>query len=187
MLYTREPLLYKVIRIMKKKMTVIAAVALVAIVAAPAPAYRDMRMGYGSGPGNVEDIAAERGLDLTAEQKEKINTLREAHLKDLRPLQDQLFAKSRELKDLWLAKMPDRESILTLQREVQALRNQLMEKLTTYRLDAWQLLTSEQQVKVRLHGPDRRPARIGGPGMMGGPERGREMRGPVSPPAGVAP
>jgi Spy/CpxP family protein refolding chaperone len=172
---------------MTKKMTVFAVIALAVIIAAPAMAYRDMRVGYGSGPGNVEDIAAERGLDLTAEQKEKINTLRETHLKDVRPLQDQLFVKSRELKDLWLAKTPDRESILALQKEVQALRNQLMEKLTTYRLDAWQLLTSEQQTKVRQHGPERRPLWMGGPGMMGGPERDRETRGPLPPPAGVAP
>ena len=128
-----------------------------------------------------------RGLDLTAEQKEKINTLREAHLKDVKPLQDQLYVKSRELKDLWLAKTPDRESILTLQREVQALRNQLMDKLTTYRLDAWQLLTPEQQAKVRPYGPERRPPRVRGPGMMGDHENGRGMRGPMPPPAGVAP
>jgi Spy/CpxP family protein refolding chaperone len=160
---------------------------LAAIIAVPGMAHREMRAGYGSGPGNVEDIAAERGLDLTAEQKEKINTLREAHLKDLRPLQDQLFIKSRELKDLWLAKTPDRESILMLQREVQALRNRLVEKLTTYRLDAWQLLTPEQQVKIRPHGPARGPARIGRPGMMGDHENGRGMRGPMPSPAGVAP
>jgi Spy/CpxP family protein refolding chaperone len=172
---------------MKKRMTVVTVIALAVIVAAPAMAYRDIRVGYGSGPGNVEDIAAERGLDLTAEQKEKINTLRELHLKDVRPLQDQLFVKSRELKDLWLAKTPNRENILTLQKEVQTLRNQLMEKLTTYRLDAWQLLTPEQQAKVRPHGPDRRPARIRGPGMMGDHENGQGMRGPMLPPAGVAP
>jgi Spy/CpxP family protein refolding chaperone len=174
---------------MKKRMTAVVVIALAVIAAAPAMAYRDMRVGYGSGPGNVEDIAAERGLDLTAEQKEKINTLREAHLKDVRPLQDQLYVKGRELKDLWLAKTPDRESILTLQREVQALRNQLMDKLTTYRLDVLQLLTPEQQAKVRPYGPERRPPRMGGPGMRGDHENGRGMRGPglMPPPAGAAP
>jgi Spy/CpxP family protein refolding chaperone len=170
-----------------RRMTVVAAIALAAIAAAPAMAYRDMRVGYGSGPGNVEDIAAERGLDLTAEQKEKISILREAHLKDIKPLQEQLYVKSRELKDLWLVKTPARESILTLQREVQALRNQLMDKLTTYRLDAWQLLTPEQQAKVRPYGPGHRPGRMGGPGRRGDRENGRGMRGPMLPPAGAAP
>ena len=72
LLYTCVPFLEKVIRTMTKRMTVVALIALTAIVAAPAMAYRDMKVGYGSGPGNVEDIAAERGLDLTADQKEKI-------------------------------------------------------------------------------------------------------------------
>ncbi len=172
---------------MTKWMTVVALIALTAILAAPALAYRDMKVGYGRGPGNVEDIAAERGLDLTADQKAKITALREAHLKDLKPLQDQLFVKSRQLKDLWLAKTPDRENILTLQREVQILRNQLMDKLTTYRLDAWQLLTPEQQAKVRSHGPERRPMPLGGPGMMGDHEKVKGMMGPMRPPPGVAP
>lgn len=162
---------------MIKKLRMSVAVCVLAVIAAaPAMAHREMRAGYGSGPGNVEDIAEERGLDLTAEQREKINTLREAHLKDIKPLQNQLYVKSRELKDLWLAKTPDRESILDLQKEVQALRNQLMDKLTTYRLDAWQLLTPEQQAKVRPYGPERRPARMGGPGMRVDHQHGRGMR-----------
>jgi hypothetical protein len=47
-------------------------------------AYRGMGggYGYGYGPGNVADIGAARGLDLTAEQTEKINAMRAAHLKD---------------------------------------------------------------------------------------------------------
>jgi Spy/CpxP family protein refolding chaperone len=171
---------------MIKRMTVVALIALLALLAAPALADRDMKVGYGSGPGNVEDIAEERGLDLTADQRVKIIALREAHLKDVKPLQEQLFIKSRQLKDLWLARTPDRENILTLQREVQILRNQLMDKLTMYRLDAWQLLTPDQQAKVRSHGPERRPAPLGGPGMMGDHENVKGMRGPMPPPPGVA-
>ena len=172
---------------MKKLMTVVAVIALAAIVSSPAMAYRGMGGGFDRGPGGYAMMDPARGLDLTAEQKEKINALREAHLKDVKPLQDQLYVKGRELKGLWLAETPDRESILTLQREVQALRNQLMDKLTTYRLDAWQLLTPEQQAKVRPYGPERRPPQIRGPGMRGDRENGRGMRGPMPPPAGVAP
>ena len=162
---------------MIKKLRISAAVCLMAVIAAaPVMAHREMRAGYGSGPGNVEDIAEKGDLDLTAEQREKINVLREMHLKDIKPLQEQLYVKSRELRGLWLAKTPDREGILAFQREVQTLRNQLMEKLTTYRLDAWQLLTPEQQAKVRPYGPDRGPGRMGGPGMRGDFTHGRGMR-----------
>ncbi len=162
-------------------------ITLMVIIAVPAIAYREMRTGYGSGPGNVEDIAAERGLGLTVEQREKINTLREAHLKDVKPLQDKLYVKSRELKELWLARTPDREAILASQKEVQALRNQLMDKLMTYRLDAWRLLTPEQQAKIRPYGPERRPVQMDGPGKRGNHEHGQGMRGPMPIPTGVVP
>jgi len=135
-----------------------------------------MRAGYGSGPGNVEDIAEERGLDLTLEQREKIMTLRQVHLMDIKPLQEMLYVKGRELRDLWLAAAPDRESILALQKEVQALRNQLMDKLTTYRLEALQILTPEQQAKIRSHDPELRPRLMGGPGIRGDHEHGRGTR-----------
>jgi Spy/CpxP family protein refolding chaperone len=160
---------------MKKIMTVVAVIALAVIVASPAMAYRGMRVGYGSGPGNVADIGAARGLDLTAEQTQTINTLREAHLKDIQPLQDQMLSKSRELRSLWLAKTPDKEKILSLQKEAQDLRGQLTDKFTTYRLDVRQVLTPEQQAKVQAYGTVWGMARSGaGMAHMGG---GAGMRG----------
>jgi Spy/CpxP family protein refolding chaperone len=172
---------------MKKLRVSIVVYFLAMIAATSAAADREMRVGYGSGPGHFEDIAVERGLDLTAEQRERIMTLRQVHMKDIRPLQERLYVKSRELKGLWLATTPDRERILPLQKEVQTLRNQLLDRLTTYHLEVRQLLTPEQQAKIRSHGPERRPPRMGGPGMRGDREQGRGMRGPMPPPAGVAP
>ena len=43
---------------MKKVMMIVAVVALAAIVVSPAMADRVWRGGYGSGPGNVANIAA---------------------------------------------------------------------------------------------------------------------------------
>lgn len=160
---------------------------LAVIAAAPVMAHREMRAGYGSGPGNVEDIAEKGDLGLTAEQREKISALREAHLRDIKPLQERLYVKSMELKGLWLAKTPDREGILAFQREVQSLRNQLMDKITTYLLDVGQILTPEQQAKIRSYGPRRRVWRMGGPGMRGDDENGRGMRRPLPSGAGAAP
>jgi Spy/CpxP family protein refolding chaperone len=147
-------------------------------------AYRGMRVGYGSGPGNVADIGAARGLDLTVEQTQKINALREAHLKDIKPLQDQMYSKSGELRNLWLAKTPDQEKILALQKEAQGLRGQLTDKFTTYRLEALKVLTPEQLTKVQSYGMGRAMARSGAgmarmggcPGMMGGYAPGWGMR-----------
>jgi Spy/CpxP family protein refolding chaperone len=162
---------------MKKLMTVVAVIALAAVVASPAMAYRGMGGGYGYGPGNVADIGAARGLDLTAEQTAKINAMREAHLKDIKPLQDQMYSKSGELRNLWLAVTPDREKILALQKEAQVLRDQMTDKRTTYRLEVRKVLTPEQQAKVQAYGTGRGMARMGGgPGMMGGHAPGWGMR-----------
>ena len=147
---------------MKKVMLIVAVIALAAIVASPAMAHRGMGAGYGSGPGDVADIGATRGLDLTAEQTEKINAMRAAHLKDIQPLQDQMYSKSRELRSLWLAATPDKEKIVALQKEAQGLRDQLTDKRTTYRLEVRKILTPEQQAKVQAYGAGRGMARMGG-------------------------
>lgn len=161
---------------MKKLMTVVAVLALAAVVASPAMAYRGMRAGYGSGPGNVEDIGAVRGLNLSTEQTQKINNLREAHLKEIKPLRDQLYSKSGDLRILWLAKTPDQEKILALQKEVRSLRDQLFDKYTIYRLEARKVLTPEQLTKVQSYvGMGRGMAR-GGAGMRGGYAPGWGMR-----------
>ena len=162
---------------MKNVMMIVAVIALAAIVASPAMAYRGMGVGYGSGPGNVVDIGAARGLDLTAEQTEKINIMRAAHLKDIQPLKDQMLSKSKEMRSLWLAATPDKEKIIALQKEAQGLRDQLTDKITTYRLEVRQVLTPEQQAKIQAYGTGRGMARMGGgPGMMGGHAPGWGIR-----------
>ncbi len=162
---------------MKNVMMIITAIVLTAAVAVPAMAYRGMGAGYGSGPGNVVDIGAVRDLDLTAEQTRKISILREAHLKEIKPLQAQMRRKSGELRSLWLASTPDREKILVLQKEAQGLRDQLTDKRTVYFLEVRQVLTPEQQAKVQAYGTGRVMGRMGdGPGMTGGHRPGQGMR-----------
>lgn len=162
---------------MKKIMTVAAVIALAAVVASPAMAYRGMRGGYERGPGNFAQMDVTRGINLTPEQTEKINALREAHLKNVKPIQDQLYAKGGDLRNLWLAKTPDQEKILALQKEVQNLRGQMMEKTTIYRLEARKVLTPEQLAKVQSYGMGRGMDRMGGgPGMRGGHTPGWGMR-----------
>ena len=62
---------------MKKVMTVVAVIALAAVVASPAMAYRGMGGGFDRGPGGYATMDPARGLDLTAEQTQKINAMRE--------------------------------------------------------------------------------------------------------------
>jgi Spy/CpxP family protein refolding chaperone len=168
---------------MKKGVMTFALIALAAIAASPAAADREWRGGYGHGPGTVADIAGIPGLNLSAEQTERIEALREAHRKDIRPLQEQLMGKSRRLRELWLARTPDRERILALQHDVHDLRGRLLEKLAVYRLDVLRMLTPDQQVKAKIFEAERHRGRMGAgmnrgpfPGWHGGPTTGESAR-----------
>ncbi|MHB8773394.1 MAG: Spy/CpxP family protein refolding chaperone [Syntrophales bacterium] len=146
------------------------------VAASPAMANREWRGGFGSGPGNVADVAGVPGLNLSPEQTERIGALRAAHRRDIRPLQEQLMGKSRQLREFWLARNPDQERIMALQREVHDLRGQLLEKLAAYRLGVLRMLTPEQQTKVQAFEAERHRGRMG-PGMGRGPFPDRREKG----------
>lgn len=116
--------------------------------------------GHGRGacagvPGNNGDIQAIPELGLTAEQAAKIRDLREAHLKDIKPLRDKMFSKRGELKLLWLQANPDREKIAVVQKEIRFLRDQMQDKGTSQRLTMINILTPEQRTKVQALGAER--------------------------------
>jgi len=167
---------------MKKLMTVMAVIAIAAVVtSSPAEARRG---GGGSYPGGgYYDLAAAPGLNLTAEQTAKLTSLRESHLREVKPLQDQLYSKSGELRLLWLQQTVDQKKILTVQKEVRDLRDQLADKQTSYRLEAQKNLTPEQLTKVQGYGVGRgygyaRGMRgQGGMGMSPGMGQGMGIRG----------
>ncbi len=105
--------------------------------------------GRGGPPGQGGDFTAITGLNLTAEQINAIKALRQAHLTDIRPLQDKMMAKREELKALWLETSPNREKIAVAQEETDKLRMEMHDKIAVYRLSVYRILTPEQQEKVR--------------------------------------
>lgn len=125
------------------------------------------------GQGCDRDIQAIPELGLTAAQTAKIRDLREAHMKDIKPLRDKMFSKRGELKLLWLQKTPDREKITAVQKEIGRLRDQIQDKSTSHRLAMLNILTPEQRTKVQAlvagkgFGPGKGGRGAGGPG--GGP------------------
>ena len=157
---------------MKKVVMFLAAIALAAIMASPAAAYRGMAGGNGLGFGYGSDVVAWQSLNLTADQTAKIRSLQEAHWKEIQPLQDQLSSKGSELRLLWLQQAPDRDKISAADREVRALRDQIQDKMTSHRLIVFNVLTPKQQTKVQAYGAGRGYS----PGMsmnQGGMGRGR--------------
>ncbi|MGB9699443.1 MAG: Spy/CpxP family protein refolding chaperone [Thermodesulfobacteriota bacterium] len=87
-------------------------------------------------------------LNLTAEQLQKMQALREAFWKEITPWQNELFSKRLELRSLWLQPNPDQNKILAKQREINALIEKIQEKTTKHRLEMRQILTPEQQAKL---------------------------------------
>lgn len=144
--------------------------------------------GWGRGPCYSGDAAGPAGLELTAEQNQKVQALRLDHQKDVQPLQAALFAKRGELRTLWLEASPSEEKILKVNREIQAIRTQIQEKATKHRLQVMNLLTPEQRVQVQARGPGfgrgfgpgfgrGAGADCDGPGFGSGPGRGMGPRG----------
>lgn len=144
---------------MKKLVLALAAIGLSILLTMPANAFgpREGRMagrGYQAGDrcGGYYGLAGLNKLNLSAEQKARIESLREAHIKDVRPLREKMFDKSVELRKLWLEATPDRNKITVKQKEVRALRNQLEDKKTVYRFEINKVLTKDQKEKLATSG-----------------------------------
>jgi len=135
---------------MKKMGILIIAAFLVfsAMLAFAGPWGRGMGPGYGMSPYDASN------LGLTPEQSQKIQTLREAYLKDITtPLQNQLFSKKAKLWLLWSEPNPSQEKIMAKQSEINALQLQLQEKATQHQLETRNVLTPEQRAKAANLGP----------------------------------
>ncbi len=87
-------------------------------------------------------------LNLTPEQMQKIQALREAHWQEVAPLQNELRNKQLELRSLWMQPSPEQEKIVAKQKEVNALREKIQEKAAKNRLEMRQILTPDQQAKL---------------------------------------
>ncbi len=116
-------------------------------------------------------------LNLTNEQKAKARELREAHLRDVKPLRDQIFSKSGDLRLLWLQANPDKEKILAVQKEIRSLRDQMQDKNTALRVDIVNVLTPEQREKAKAFGPGCGLYPCMGDDHMMGPGPGMRERG----------
>ena len=148
-------------------------------------------MGYGPGPGAGYGPGSGMGygpkgswgpaLNLTAEQNQKIQAMRESFFKESLPLRNEMQIKQLELRTLWAQTNPDQEKILAKQKEINALRAQMQEKATKNRLEMRKVLTPEQQAQLGAYGPGFGPGSGPGMGMRGGFGPGRGMGNPGCP------
>jgi Spy/CpxP family protein refolding chaperone len=146
---------------MKKVVIGLSLTLVVALVASFALAWGPgFGRGFGFGPpfGN-----------LSPEQSSKIQALRQAYLKEIEPLQEQLWAKGAELQKLWSAPNADPAMVVARQKEIFALRTQLQEKANSFRLEVQKLIPADQSFGP---GPGFGPGRGFGPGPGFGPGGG---------------
>jgi len=139
--------------------------------------------GYGPGSGMGYGPMGSSGpaLNLTAEQNQKIQAMREGFFKETLPLKNEMQTKQLELRTLWAQTNPDQDKILAKQKEINALRAQLQEKRTQHQLEMRKVLTPEQQAQIGPFGPGFGPGAGRGMGMRGGFGPGRGMGYPGCP------
>ncbi len=75
-------------------------------------------------------------MNLTPEQAGKIFDLKEKMHADTTGLRKQMMVKHAELAALWKAEKPDQNAIQAKQQELNALRDQMQEKMTAFQLEA---------------------------------------------------
>ena len=155
------------------KKTIIVGLALVlglALVATVALAW-----GPGFGPGFGRGFGGPAyGVppipNLTDEQSAQIKALRDGFLKEIEPLQKELYTQSQELRTLWQSPSPDQAAIAAKQKEIFNLRSQLQDKAPNLGLEIRKVLTPEQLAEL--------PAFSQGAGFGPGPGFGPRGFGP---------
>ena len=135
---------------MKKLTLVLMAVAIGTLLTAPAFASGP---GEGRGPDGYRYEGycgnfASRNLNLTAEQKTKIEALQDANYKATKQLREKMFDKSVELRRLWLKDNPDKDKINAAQKEMRTLRDSIEDRDTAFKLEIRKILSQEQNEKL---------------------------------------
>ncbi len=92
-------------------------------------------------------------LNLTPEQKNKLQALRKNFRKETVFLRNDLKVKRLELKTLWTVPNPDKDKIIAKQNELNDLKTKLQMKVIDFRLEARSYLTPEQAAQVGMWGP----------------------------------
>jgi Spy/CpxP family protein refolding chaperone len=86
--------------------------------------------------------------NLTADQSAQIQALRDGFLKEIEPLQEELYTKGTELRNLWQSPNPDQTAVAARQKEMFDLRSQLQEKASNLGLEIRKVLTPEQLAQL---------------------------------------
>ncbi len=117
-------------------------------------------------PGPLTNPTIASALQLTPAQKARMEALRRAFREEINPLRERLLSQRLELDELWAKSPLDDEAIRRKQDQIQAIENEMRDRITRYHLECRGVLTAEQQEKLG--------ALLGGhhgePGLRGDPQ-----------------
>jgi Spy/CpxP family protein refolding chaperone len=126
------------------------------------------RRGWGHMPPPMEDWV--KRLDLTEEQNEKIQEIRDAYRRDTLSWRNELMVKRFHLRDLMEELQAAPERILNQQREISEVEAKIQERTILFQFELRKILTSEQ---IKMLPQSYGPGGFHEPAMM--PGRGRGM------------
>jgi Spy/CpxP family protein refolding chaperone len=138
--------------------------------------------GYGPGPGRMGqgNRGYQKGLDLTPEQRGKLQELRKKFNDETAQLRETLHSKRLELQSLWTNPNADSKTIIEKEKGMRDPQDQMRDKMIQMRLEARSILTPEQLSQA---GESGRRGPGFGPGHMMGPggKMGRGGKGSYGP------
>lgn len=95
-----------------------------------------------------EKFSLAKNLNLSTEQKEKMKEVRSRYRGDTRDLRYDLVTKRLELRKLFTDPKADETAIIAKQKELNTLRQQMLEKKSLMKIEWRKILTPEQIVKL---------------------------------------
>ncbi len=144
---------------MKGKSLVALAVAVAVLVAFSVASFAGPVRGMGAGPRGggmgancwltAPEIAAQLGL--TPEQTQKLNSIRDEHIKEMATLRSQIASKRAELEVLLREPELNKEKIMAKQQEISKLQGEMDSKRIQYRVKSMELLTPEQRQQASTY------------------------------------
>ena len=133
---------------MKKMLSVFMAIAMVLMMAALVSASPQEKGGQDCAMPGLFKHRIAKFLNLSQEQIEKMKEVRNNFQKDTRDLKYDLAAKRLEMRKLFTDPKTDEATLIAKQKELNALRQQLMEKRGQMAIEQRRILTAEQIAKL---------------------------------------
>jgi Spy/CpxP family protein refolding chaperone len=134
--------------------------AVLSVVALLVPTVWAESGAWGHGMGLHGSISPEMAsaLNLTNDQMQIFQELRDAYSNEIAPIQNQLFSKKAEMRMLWDGSSPDREKLSAMHEEISILQQRLNQLAVQYQMDCREVLSPDQQAKMAEKATERHRA-----------------------------